>query len=648
MNYLRSGRIVPGFENEEVISCDTQDEIDVEQLSADLEAQQAVILEESNNLNAAIESAEELENTISEIEVAMESDIDLVSAQLLINSLHKHSNVLYGKKLKSAGLQSNNPKSVLQAGLEDAKGMLNGVKEFIAKVWQKIKDAFAWVWKKMKDFWIWLTSAGKKTDEKTDEAIASVAAVNAAVDKADDIKKATEDVKAKRDPDEMLKAFRKRQNLTKAMNAGKLDTDPKSDNFLKVKDGKFKGKDIGSLSKAEFNEWMSESKANEEIVIDVVVEDIIVTEVAKKTGADEEEIFKALPVGSMKNMAVFAYNPKNTDRIIKIINDNISEKIKKAEWKEDIDATLLNIAFMQTAIFGATSGNGMAINKLRPVNLFSDFREWLDENKKTIDNKINGYVLGKDSFASPDNVGRSNALMTSLLKNFVYRDVKSGITPIEDICAHYTMSLKQSTENIINISNNLRNILTNFDSGNENLETINVLGFGKADQLNLFLPLDYNSKTNTGTFFTAVGSYEVNFYNNKISDTLEFTKTDLERFGGMNFIGSDVSKTKGSYISNIGKANMLRVEESINHMIKFMDDALKETSSSNIDPNGFSTMTNYKKIQSNLVTMANRSSLLSIKSIRDLCYTYSVYGTKINNLLDIPGAIAQAAKELGK
>ena len=337
---------------------------------------------------------------------------------------------------------------------------------------------------------------------------------------------------------------------------------------------------------------------------------------------------------------------KNADRILKIINDNISEKIKKAEWKEDIDSTLLNIAFMQTAIYGTISGNGMAINKLRPVNLFADFREWLDANKKTIDDKINGYVLGKESFTGPDNVGRSNALMSALLKNFVYRDAKSGITPIEDICAHYTLSLKYATENIINISNNLRNILKNFDSGQENLETINVLGYGKADQLNLFLPLSYNSKANIGTFFTAVGGYEVNFYNNKISDTLEFTKTDLERYAGMNFIGSDVSKTKGSYISNIGKANMLKVEESINHMIKFMDDVLKDTSSSNIDTNGFSTMSDYKKIQSNLVTMANRAGLLSIKSIRDLCYTYSVYGTKINNLLDIPGAIAQAAKEL--
>lgn len=42
--------------------------------------------------------------------------------------------------------------------------------------------------------------------------------------------------------------------------------------------------------------------------------------------------------------------------------------------KEDIDSTLLNIAFMQTAIYGATSENGMAINKLRPVSLFADFR----------------------------------------------------------------------------------------------------------------------------------------------------------------------------------------------------------------------------------------------------------------------------------
>ena len=255
-------------------------------------------------------------------------------------------------------------------------------------------------------------------------------------------------------------------------------------------------------------------------------------------------------------------------------------------------------------------------------------------------------MLGKESFTGPDNVGRSNALMTTLLKNFVYRDVKSGITPIEDICNHYTLSLKYATENIINISNNLRNILKNFDSEQKNLETINVLGHGKADQLNLFLPLDYNSKANIGNFFTAADNYEVRFYNNKISDTLEFTKADLERHAGMNFVGSDVSKTKGYYISNIGKANMLKVEESINHMIKFMDDVLKDTSSSNVDVNSFSTMSDYKKIQSNLVSMASKAKLLSIKSIRDLCYTYSTYGTKINNMLDIPGAIAQAAKEL--
>ncbi len=634
-----------GFLSEEIFSEDMNIEaVDGDLLAEELEQAQEQLFAEQEKFNIAIEAECETEETKQEIMEALESDInDVVYAKLLVNKLSKNNTLFYGdSKPLTSGLESDrnsDAKTILTAGLEDAKGMVNAIKEFIAKVWQKIKDAFAWIWKKMKDFWNWLIGANQKADETTNKSIVAVAALEAIVNKAGDIKKATEDIKA-----------------------NKYKPEKKSKPLI-IKQGKFKGKDYFSLSADEVDEFMNEniqypfreesaknSTQEGEMenlgVVDAVVVNIIVEEVAKSINTTEEQVMKALPVGSMKNMIVFAYNPKNTDRILKIINDNISEKIKKAEWKEDIDSTLLNIAFIQTAVYGATPVNGMAINKLRPVNLFADFREWLDANKKTIDEKINGYVLGKESFTGPDNVGRSNALMTALLKNFVYRDAKSGITPIEDICNQYTLSLKYSVENIINISNNLRNILKNFDSGNENLETINVLGFGKADQLNLFLPLEYNAKTNTGTFFTAVGSYDVNFYNNKISDTLEFEKTDLERYAGMNFIGSDVSKTKGSFIYTLGKANMVKVEESINHMIKFMDDVLKDTSSSNIDTNGFSAMSDYKKIQSNLVTMANRASLLSIKSIRDLCYTYSVYGTKINNLLDIPGAIAQAAKEL--
>lgn len=140
MHYLRNGRVIPGFENEDVISADAPIDVDIEQLSADLENAQATILEESNKYNSALEAMDELENTIGDIEVAMESDVDLVTAQLLVNSLNKHSNTLYGKDLQSAGLQSETPSCVLDTGLTDAKVMLLELKDFAGKVFDKINE----------------------------------------------------------------------------------------------------------------------------------------------------------------------------------------------------------------------------------------------------------------------------------------------------------------------------------------------------------------------------------------------------------------------------------------------------------------------------------------------------------------------------
>lgn len=140
MHYLNSGRIIPGFESEDVISADAPIDVDIEQLSADLENAQVTILEESNKYNSALEAMDELDNTIVEIESAMESDVDLVTAQLLVNSLNKHSNVLYGKDLQSAGLQSDSPGDVLETGLTDAKTMLLELKDFAGKVFDKINE----------------------------------------------------------------------------------------------------------------------------------------------------------------------------------------------------------------------------------------------------------------------------------------------------------------------------------------------------------------------------------------------------------------------------------------------------------------------------------------------------------------------------
>lgn len=639
-----------GFLSEEIISEDMNIEaVDGDLLAEELEQAQEQLFAEQEKFNIAIEAECETEETKQEIMEALESDInDVVYAKLLVNKLSKNNTLFYGdSKPLTSGLESDrnsNAKTILTAGLEDAKGMLGSIKEFIAKVWQKIKDAFAWVWKKMKDFWAWLTGASKKAEEKKEETVVAAAGVNAATAKSKEII-AIAQTSSYVDPeyikrsDEAVKRYKARKEKLKDIKENPSKYDYKD---TVVSSGKFKGQKLGDLSFKELQEIMEgKDQAIIEAVNDIMTEEIIIEEVAKTTGLSEEKVASYISPAMMKNMKVFAFEPKLADKILEIINENIALKIKKSEFKHDMDSKLMQIAFVQTSTYGATAGNGFAIKELKPNSMFSDFQKWIDGNKNSLTSKVEEYMLGKDSFVSDSNVGRSNALMSFLLKAFVFREDR-GIPSMETVLANYALSMKATINDFTNIVNNLDGIMNrHYEKDKGKLDTINILGPGRTDSLNLFLPVEYNSSTNTGRYFTVLGDYEIKFTDNKISDALEFTKQDLERFAGLD-IGSDVSKTKSEKITNLGKANMIRTQESVEHMLKIIETSLNNTRSNS---DKYKDDSDWKKMQSNLIKIAGRASLLNVKGPRDLMVYTTAMGMTVISMLDIPGAIAQASKE---
>lgn len=368
---------IHGFENEDVIYADNNninpEDVDIEQLSADLEAQQQIILEETSKHTSACESLEELENTVQDIKTGLESDMDLVSARLLINTLNKQSLKLYARDLQVSGLESDSPKAVLQAGLEAGEGMIDAVKQFIANVWSKIKAAFAYVWDKMKEFWAWLTGADKKIEDKKEEIVVITEAINVAKEKGSDIKNAG--TNSSNTNETLYRHFKRRSKMGKGFTA---------------KSGKFKGRDLSTLSSSEFDEYMKEDRSDNEI-IDVEIEEIIIENVAKKTNIPEEKVAVLLLPRTIHRI-VQLVNENNVDAILDVVNKNIEKNA------DDIALSLSRLLKygVKTDITICSSKEPFPVKGA--VNAWRDF---MDKKYGTINYDIEKSLLDKiDGFKS--------------------------------------------------------------------------------------------------------------------------------------------------------------------------------------------------------------------------------------------------------
>lgn len=609
MHYLRNGRTIPGFESEDVISADAPIDVDIEQLSADLENAQATILEESNKYNSALEAMDELENTIGDIEVAMESDVDLVTAQLLVNSLNKHSNVLYGKDLQSAGLQSDSPRNILEAGLLDGKGMVNAVKEFIAKVWQKIKNAFSYVWNKMKDFWAWLTGSNKKVEEKLEETIVAAATVQAAENVKEDIKKAEEDIKANRNASDYAKRYMKRKETIKKF---KEDEQFKKDNDIKtpITGGKFSGKNVEDLNLDELIEFMEEKNNTQAqiAIIDDVIDAIIIEETSKTLGNLPEEkeikiIEAAKMITSKGKTIMFAYDPKFSKRIVEIINKNIETN------KDALVNTILKVLFLSVTKSGIKSGFAYS-----PISVFEDYAKY---KETTNDFHTSSYDIKQDISVWTD-VSIANMLEEGLKTDNI---VGSAVT------------IKSAVDCSINAINNLNNILNSHWKKDDTKEIENKINTGP-------LAFVFSAPTINGNKLSA--SY-FNVFEKGIMEFDNVNTAGIARFKMDNDILKSITKIN---LSSLAKRKSFpgleNLQQNLTHLVKFADDAL-HTTEKNVVANADDK--NWRKVQGNLIKLINNVSFFNPVIIINTAKENNAMLMEVLNAIDIKGAISQAMKE---
>ena len=145
------------------------------------------IIKANEELTSKIEEVEEdsadaemLSEAISDVEIAkdvvnagLQSGVDITTAKVFMSNLENAISKLETKSLDKefAGLQSDNPKVLLTAGLQAADGIIKRGVEALKALWKKIVDGIKFVYGKIKEFIAWMFGSSKK---KTETAVDNV------------------------------------------------------------------------------------------------------------------------------------------------------------------------------------------------------------------------------------------------------------------------------------------------------------------------------------------------------------------------------------------------------------------------------------------------------------------------------------------
>lgn len=621
-----------GFLSEEIFSEDVNIEaVDGDLLAEELEQAQEELFIEQEKFNTATEAECETTETVAEIEAALENGInDVVYAKLLVNKLIKHNTVFYGtSKQLSSGLESekgSDAKSILQAGLEDGKGMIDAIKEFIAKVWQKIKDAFAYIWKKMKDFWAWLTGASKKAEEKKEEAVAAASAVDAATRRANDIKDiiAISQTSSYVDPEyikrseEAIKRYRERKAKLKD-----IKENPRNYGDTVVSSGKFKGKKMSELNFKELQEIMEgKDEAIIEAVGDIMVEEVIIEEVVKQTGLSEEKVTNYISPEMMKHMKVFAFDPSLAARISIIVKKNFdtdAEKITK-------DMTLPTVLSL-----GATDGfiGGFEYSLANPFAAYKSYNSHgakIETIKASISKRLS-------------NTYKQNMNLTDNLFDFMSSNNMSD----------WVESISLSASNAIDLINNLANSL---DAN----EFKTILARGGVDSAKPIYVKTFAAVTPisvSGRAVTYINAFEKGTI--QLEDVALVSSSRLsEKFIkaiAATPIGKDMGRGSNKVPYGYRGGDITSVQDRLEHLVKFSEEALarvQKSSEEYLDEKGSGQLKNnadWKRMQLSFIKLVSNVSFYNPVAIINAGKSGITALESVVNTLDLKGAIAQATKE---
>ena len=116
-------------------------------------------------------TADEISSAVNDVEIArdvvsagLQSGVDIATAKVLMSNLKNAINKLETTRLDNefAGLQSDNPKVLLAAGLQAADSILSKAKEALLKIWENIVKGFKWFISKLKEMILAIFSPFKK------------------------------------------------------------------------------------------------------------------------------------------------------------------------------------------------------------------------------------------------------------------------------------------------------------------------------------------------------------------------------------------------------------------------------------------------------------------------------------------------------
>lgn len=621
-----------GFLSEEIFTEDVNIEaVDGDLLAEELEQAQEELFIEQEKFNTAIEAECETTETVAEIEAALESGTnDVVYAKLLVNKLIKYNSVFYGtSKPLSSGLESNkgsDARSILQAGLEDGKGMIDAIKEFIAKVWSKIKDAFAWVWKKMKDFWVWLTGASKKAEEKKEEAVAAASAVDAATRRADDIKDiiAISQTSSYVEPEyikrseEAIRRYRERKAKLKD-----IKENPTNPGDTIVSSGKFKGKKLSELSFKELQEIMEgKDEAIIEAVGDIMVEEIIVEEVVKQTGLSEEKVTSYISPAMMKGMKVFAFDPSLAARISIIVKKNLdadAEKITK-------DMTLPIVLSLGASDGFISNFEYSLSDPFAAYKSYSSHGAKIETIKTTISKRLSATF-------------KQNSNLTDSLFDFMLSNNMSD----------WVESISLSSSNAVDLINNLSNSLEL--NGFKTILANGGIEKAKSTYLKTFAAVTPISVS--GRAVTYINAFEKGTI--QLEDVALISSSRLsEKFIkaiASTPIGKDMGRGREKVPYGYRGGDITSVQARLEHLVKFSEEALarvQKSSESYLDGQGSGQLKNnadWKKMQLSFIKLVSNVSFYNPVAIINAGKSGITALESVVNTLDLKGAITQATKE---
>ena len=116
-------------------------------------------------------TADEISSAVNDVEIArdvvnagLQSGVDIATAKVLMSNLKNAIGKLETTSLDKefAGLQSDNPKVLLAAGLQAADSILSKAKEALLKIWENILKGFKWFISKLKEMILAIFSPFKK------------------------------------------------------------------------------------------------------------------------------------------------------------------------------------------------------------------------------------------------------------------------------------------------------------------------------------------------------------------------------------------------------------------------------------------------------------------------------------------------------